>query len=487
MVDQLAFWGRMSTSKKVSLMVGIAVILAVSFFAFRWLTEEPYKVLFTDLEARDASSVVSELEQRKIDYRFANNGADILIPESLVHEVRIKLMGSNMPLVGGVGFEVFDNADFGMTEFVQKINYQRALEGELTRTIMALGEVRYARVHLVLPEEGLFQQKDSPAQASVTLFTHNNEALGPRKVLGMQRLVSASVPGLSASDVTITDQEGRVLSQEEKGHSAVLAVSDRLQQKRAVETYLAEKASKVLASTFGADGAMVSVDAQLDFSQVSTSSESILPVGADGSGAVVRRKESRSGGQGKKSEGNLTSEVEYQLGTKRETRTELPGKISRLSVGVIVPAGISDERRLDIQKVVEMAVGFDVDRGDAIAVSSQKPDGIGSPAVEPATSPMPLHGNETSGSKIAAESSQVESGKAAGIARLSTWVASNPLYFVAGFLVILVVSVALTSLLRRQPKAISEPARLSEAERAQLLIEIQDWMGRESPRTGEAG
>lgn len=487
MADHSMFWAGLSNGKKVSLLVGVIVIVAASFFAFQWITQEPYKVLFKDLEARDASNVVSELEQRKIDYRFENNGSNILIPESQVHEVRIKLMGSNMPMVGGVGFEVFDNADFGMTEFVQKINYQRALEGELTRTIMALSEVRYARVHLVMLEEGLFQQKDRPAQASVTLFTHNDQELAQNKIRGMQRLVAASVPGLSISDVTITDQGGRVLSQDKQVDAGALAVSDRLRQKQSVETYLIEKASKVLVSTFGGENASVSIDAELDFSQVSTSSETVLPGGSDGNGAVVRRRESRGGGQGKNAEGNLSTEVEYRLGTRRETRTELPGKVSRLTVGVIVPDDVSEDRRAEIQKVVEMAVGFDAARGDVIAVSSGAPDTVETPTAPTTNQPeqrfsgVPENqfGLEITESKPDPFSQALD--------KLSAWALSNPQYLLIGFMVLVFALLALLLLARKKAIPSGEPARLSETDRERLLLEIQDWVGRETHRTDGIG
>ena len=140
----------MSGLVRLPLIAGIVLILSLTVGAFIWLSSEKHEVLFTELESRDAANVVAELERMKVDYSLANDGTQILVPESSVHEVRLKLMDSGVPLVGGVGFEIFDDSDFGMTDFVQRINYQRALEGELTRTVMSLKEVKYARVHLVL-------------------------------------------------------------------------------------------------------------------------------------------------------------------------------------------------------------------------------------------------------------------------------------------------------------------------------------------------
>lgn len=359
----------MSGRRRIGFSVGVVIVVVFMVLGMIWLTRDRFAVLFTDLQPRDAAGIVSQLEKMKVDYKLEDGGSRILVPENSVHEVRLKLMGSGVPISGGVGFEIFDNSDFGMTEFAQRINFQRALQGELTRTIMSLKEVKYARVHLVMPEGGLFEKKGSEPSASVTLFLQNGDRPSEQQIQGIQRLVAAAVSGLKASQVTVTDQSGLTLSRQVAEDEGVEAVSLRLQQKKAVEHYLAEKAMDMLSRVFDAQKVLVSVDATLDFSQVKTTKESVLPLG-DGSSGVVRRRESKFGGESgaKNADGNVTTEVEYQLGKSVAQIEEMPGRITRLSVGVLVPDTVDEEQRKKIGDLVAVAVGMDSKRGDTIGV-----------------------------------------------------------------------------------------------------------------------
>ena len=171
--------------------------------------------------------MIEELDRMKVPYRLDDGGGSILVPEELVHKTRLQLVGKNLPLHGAVGFEIFNNTDFGMTEFTQKVNYQRALQGELTRTIMALEEVQSARVHLALPESSLFKREQSRPKASVALAVRPGQSLARDQVAGIQRLVAAAVPGIDADDVTVLDQKGVTLSRRSEGRATVLAGSSR--------------------------------------------------------------------------------------------------------------------------------------------------------------------------------------------------------------------------------------------------------------------
>jgi len=155
--------GSQPGAAKSSLVVGLIVIVLVTLGAVYWALSGSYAVLFKDLEDRDAAAVVSELEESKVPFKLKDGGRTILVPEDSVHRIRLQTMSSDARLTGGVGFELFDSSDFGMTEFVQKINYQRALQGELTRTIASLDEIKYARVHLVMPESSIFRQEGKTA------------------------------------------------------------------------------------------------------------------------------------------------------------------------------------------------------------------------------------------------------------------------------------------------------------------------------------
>lgn len=363
-------WKSLGRGARVSLIAGITIIVAFAVFAFWWLASEEYQVLFADLEPSDAAKVLKTLEEMKVDYRLAAGGTQIQVPESSVHEVRLKVMGSGVPLVGGAGFEIFNDSDFGMTEFSQRINYQRALEGELTRTIVSLKEVKYARVHLVMPDRGLFKQNDSFPSASVTLFLHPGNGPLARQIMGIQRLVAAAVPMLKPSQVTVTDQNGLTLSQQLSAQEGVATAAGRLQQKQAAEEYLMAKANEVVIRHFGARQALVSIDVELDCSQVKRTRENVLPLSDQKGAGVVRRRETRKdvGTASKERQGNITTEVEYRLGRDIEQIVETPGRILRLSVGIMVPSTVPEQQLEGIRELVKMAVGFDSSRGDSIAI-----------------------------------------------------------------------------------------------------------------------
>jgi len=165
----LEMWQRLDTRARAGLMIGCAVVLLAVGMLAVWAYRPDYQVLFADMAPRDAAAMAAELEKMKTPYQLADSGNTILVPKDQVYKARLKLMGKDVPLHGAVGFEVFNNADFGMTDFVQKVNYQRAIQGELTRTILAIDEVQSARVHLALPEQGLFKKAANKPKASVTI------------------------------------------------------------------------------------------------------------------------------------------------------------------------------------------------------------------------------------------------------------------------------------------------------------------------------
>ena len=164
MSDLREMWVRSSSGAKLGLAVGVLLIALITTVFARWALAKEYQALFTQLSEQDAATMIEELDRMKVPYRLDDGGRSILVPEELVHKTRLQLVGKNLPLHGAVGFEIFNNTDFGMTEFTQKVNYQRALQGELTRTIMALEEVQSARVHLALPESSAVQARTEPPE-----------------------------------------------------------------------------------------------------------------------------------------------------------------------------------------------------------------------------------------------------------------------------------------------------------------------------------
>lgn len=194
--------------------VGTAALCALLFAVYFLVLRKPYDVLFTDLRPMDAATIVAELDKKKIPYRLQDGGGTILVPENLVDATRLNVMSSDLPLKGMVGFELFNKSDMGLTEFAQKINYQRALQGELARTIMTMDAVDTARVHLSLTEPTIFRDDRVPPKASVTILTRPGKVLTAGAVRGVQRLVAAAVPELELANVVVLDKRGEVLSGE---------------------------------------------------------------------------------------------------------------------------------------------------------------------------------------------------------------------------------------------------------------------------------
>lgn len=225
--------------------VVVSAVLIAGYFAMR----PRYEVLFKDLRPADAATIVAKLETDKTHFRLADGGETILVPAKTVDETRLEVMSSDLPLKGTVGFELFNKSDMGLTEFAQRINYQRALQGELARTIMTIDGIDAARVHLTLPEPSIFRADRKPAKASVTLTMRTTQALTPQTVRGVQKLVAASVPDLEVADVVVLDEHGVLASTAANSVGIVEeapAVSPRLQQARAIEDYYAASIRQVL-------------------------------------------------------------------------------------------------------------------------------------------------------------------------------------------------------------------------------------------------
>ena len=239
-----------------AVLAGSCVLFVTIWFFF---LRTPYEPLFTNLRAGDAATIVSDLERRKVPYRLADGGATIFVPADKVENTRLKVMTEDLPLKGTVGFELFNKSDMGLTDFAQKINYLRALQGELERTIMSLDGVDAARVHVSLGEDRIFRENQVPPKASVTIRMARGARLDPKAVPGIQRLIAAAIPKLDEADVVVLDEEGRVISATSHPAPAEESLSPALEQKRAVEEYYAARVRQVIAQS--SPSIAVSVDA----------------------------------------------------------------------------------------------------------------------------------------------------------------------------------------------------------------------------------
>ena len=372
------FWDGLAPSGRRGLAAGAIVILAVTaVFAYGTMRTE-YDVLFGNLSARDAAAMTEELDRMKLPYRLGADGTSILVDKASVPATRLKLMSKDIPLHGAIGFELFNNSDFGMTEFAQKVNYQRALQGELTRTILSLQEIESARVHIAFPEDGLFKHDQAKAKASVTLALKAGQTLRPEQVAGIQRLVAASVTGISSGDVTIVNEHGVALTRAAIDPDGTDGAAMDL--KREIEQALVRKASAMLDKAVGPGRAVVSVDATLDMSQVRVTKEDVThPPASDGdqpAGVVVRQRETTKDGGAAPSgtardAGTATDtqrETEYQVGRRVEQVVSQPGSIQRLQVVAVVQGGMTPTQLEQVRAVLGAAVGASAERGDLVVV-----------------------------------------------------------------------------------------------------------------------
>jgi flagellar M-ring protein FliF len=461
--------------------VTMAVALAI------WSSSIDYQVLFTHLSEGDAASVVDQLKHQKIPYQLADGGTTIKVPAAQVYETRLALVSGGMPLSGAVGFEIFDRQGFGATEQSQRVEYQRALQGELARTITALDSVKTARVHLVMPENTMFKRDREEARAAVSLTLKPGASLTAEQTAGIQRLVAASVSGLEAEKVVITDQRGITLAGADSTATGGAGSDARLAIKRDIEDYLTRKVAALLDRAFGNGQALVSVDVTLNFDEIKSSVQDLVPwhsPSPNPEGAVTHRRQvetgsssgspdtlnSDSGAAAGSRPSGMTTEVEYEYGHRVEQVIAAPGGITHMSVGVIVPGDLSDDKKRRITDLVRVAAGINETRGDAVVV--QPLDQLGVAKVD---SPSP-------GVALAAEQSAThaaDDAAPAAHARATTHAWVPVLLSVAvGFAVIgILVGVFLG---RRRPGG---AAPLSLLERQQLLVEMERVLRADTTRT----
>ncbi|MDR3508518.1 MAG: flagellar basal-body MS-ring/collar protein FliF [Caulobacteraceae bacterium] len=261
-MNPFALFKAYSPQRQILVTAGLALVIALALSAayFTWL-RQPYDRVFTGLRPGDAAAITAALDKEKIPYRLKDGGATILAPRDQADRVRLDIASQDLPIKGMVGFELFNKADIGLTEFAQKINYQRALQGELARTIMTLDTVDAARVHLSMSEPTVFRDDRRPPKASVTLLPRPGRTIAPETVTGVQRLVAAAVPDLNIADVVVLDEHGQVISGEPRLGAPV---SPEGQERQAIEQYYVSRIRQALAAFPANAVADVAVSANIE-------------------------------------------------------------------------------------------------------------------------------------------------------------------------------------------------------------------------------
>jgi len=277
---------------KPALLGAGALLVALLAVVFMWSRGPEYRVLFSNLEERDGGAIVTALGQMNVPYKFSDNGNALLVPADKVYDTRLQLASQGLPRGGSVGFELLDQSRFGASQFSEQINYQRSLEGELARSIEALHSVERARVHLALPRQSLFVRDRQPPTASVLLTLYPGRQLGESQVSSITWLVASSVPNLTADNVSIVDQNGRLLSHPDTGPMG--ADADQLRYVQQIEQRAVERILTLLNPLVGPGNVHAQVSAQMDFAQREETSEIYRPNQTPGQAAVRSRQTSSS-------------------------------------------------------------------------------------------------------------------------------------------------------------------------------------------------
>lgn len=287
-----SFIDRLRGNPRIPLIIAAAASVAIIVALLLWARAPEYRVLYSTLTDADGGKIVTELDSMGVPYRFSESGQALLVPADRVNKLRLLLAEQGLPEASGVGFELMDKQAFGISQFNEHVNYQRALQGELARTIEDLGPVAKARVHLAMAKPSVFVRESEPASASVMLELQRGRVLGEGQIQAIMHLVSSSVSDLAASDVAVVDQEGRLLSPAADGNKVLSGT--QLEYVSRIENDYAERIESILAPILGAENVKAEVSAQLDFSKREATSETYGPNQPPNEAAVRSKQVSSS-------------------------------------------------------------------------------------------------------------------------------------------------------------------------------------------------
>jgi len=389
-------WKGTSFGQRLTFVIVILGFIAGLFAVTFWVRTPDFGLLYTDLGHKEAGEVVAYLRDNNIAYKVKDNGSTVLVPSNKIYEARMALAENSLP-GGDVGFELFDKVKFGMSDLAQKVNYRRAIQGELSKTIAGLEGVEWAKVQIVIPEPSLFIKDEKPSTASVVIKMRKRNALRADMVAGITHLVSTSVEGLSIENITITDSRGNLLSS--SGESKMSGpITSQFDLSRRIEDDYASKAMSIIEKITGPGKAIVKVSADLDFKhleekQIEYDNEKKVPINQ-----VITTQSTEvplgggSGGDGEMSkESEETETTQYALSKVERVVSEHEASIKRLTVAVLVDGNYEEEETEDgkvnskyvprteeelkqIAAIVKQAIGLDESppRSDKFEIQSVK-------------------------------------------------------------------------------------------------------------------
>lgn len=299
---------RIRANPKIALAVSAAAAISIIVAFTLWIQSPSYRVLFSNISDQDGGAIVTQLTQMNVPYRFDERGGAIMVPADKVYEARLQLAQQGLPKGGAIGFELLDQEKFGISQFSEQVNFQRALEGELSRTIETIGSVRSARVHLAMPKPSLFVREEKQPTASVTVHLDNGRTMDAGQVSAISYLISSAVPGLNADHVTIVDQTGRLLSQ--KGDQ--VQQTSRLKYTSEVETDFQRRIQAILTPIVGSQNVHAQVTAQIDFTTHEQTAEQFQPNSAPEKMSIRSRQTSDAEQGGASSVGGVPGALSNQ-------------------------------------------------------------------------------------------------------------------------------------------------------------------------------
>lgn len=381
-------------NKNIQILIIILTIVmagAFGYLIFRG-TSTNYQPLFTNLSTDDTAAIVERLDENGVDYQLGGNGNTILVPESEIHRLRLDMASAGLPDQGVVGFEIFDNSEFGTTEFERRVNYYRALGGELSRSIQSISGIEFARVQITPPEESLFLDEEKSATASVMVKLRTGYNMSVERVNAVRNLVASGVQDLPLEEVTVVDTNGNLLSQPSNSSDGQWSDPQNFAMQKEFESALKNDLNSLLTKVLGPNNFAVQVNANLDFDQRQAESTTYTPVvddsgivrseeintesqengtagGAPGTDANIPQYQGEGEGEGSsyESENTITN---YEINERIEQHVYAPGEVDRLSVSVMIDQGTDEETIDQIRDAVGAAIGYDEERGDVLNISS---------------------------------------------------------------------------------------------------------------------
>jgi flagellar M-ring protein FliF len=390
-----SFWNKQSTSQKITLIILVVAAAVLIPLFVNWASQPTYAVAFSGMSEEDAGQIVQKLSASNIPYKLNGTGT-ILVPQSQVYDVRLQMATAGLPQSGTVGLEVFSGSTLGMTEFTQKVNYQRALEGELERTIVSLASINAVRVHIVTPEKTLLSSDQAPTTASVMLKINPGKTIDQSQVQAITHLVASSIEGLKPENVVVVDSNGRMLASG-TGTGTSASAGTETDTRRAAEAAVAvaiqQKVENLLAQVLGPNRAVVQADVSLDWTQKETTSmeyqptpaairssqkttenystNGSAPAGVPGAASNLPTPVATvAAGASSSTYARTDDVVNYEISSSQTKEIVTPGTIKKISLSVLVDQVTDQAQLTTLKNAVTAAAGIDTTRGDNLVVEN---------------------------------------------------------------------------------------------------------------------